>query len=48
MNTSEAVCILLFYSAEGFSESIGLYFSNFMDNIIDINGEMIGMFFHLL
>lgn len=40
------VCCL--YSAKGFSESIGLNLSNTLDNIIDVNGEMVGMFFHLL
>lgn len=46
MNRNEAVFTV--YSAEGFGESIGLYFSYTLDNIIDVSGEMVGMFFHLL
>ena len=41
------VVSLLFYSADqGFGESNGLYFFYTLDNIIDIDREMISMFFH--
>lgn len=47
MNT-ELSCWFVVYSAEGFGESIGLNFSYALDDIVDVNGEVIGMFFHLL